>query len=290
MAEFPQRVQVNEQNIEKVTTFYKRAYQEIVDEIQGATKFGKNNRRAILQQVEKILTELGVDTQEFVKQELPKYYETGADQAVAQLKSINANVLVSTGFNKVHKEAILAIIDDSAKAIAESISGVGRSASRLLNTAVKEELKFRLAAGETSGEALEQTKKKIKGILQEEGLSALTDKSGRKWELDRYTEMLIRTKGVEARNTGLVNRLVENGYDLVQVSAHGATDTCGPWEGKILSATGKTKGYPTVDDASSDSHLFGPNCRHAINVIVLDLAKETMGWNPETQEYEKGLL
>jgi len=289
MADFPERVQINEKNIEKVTTFYKRAYQEIVDEIQGATKFGKNNRRAILQQIEKILTELGVDSQELVKQELPKYYKTGADQAVEQLKSINANVAVSTGFNKVHKEAILAIIDDSAKAIAESISGVGRSASRLLNTAVKEELKFRLAAGETSGEALEQTKKKIKGVLQDEGLSALTDKSGRKWELDRYTEMLIRTKGVEARNTGLVNRLIENGYDLVQVSAHGATDVCESWEGKILSATGQTKGYPTVADAESDG-LFHPNCKHAINVIVLDLAKETMGWNPKTQEYEKGLL
>ena len=93
----------------------------------------------------------------------------------------------------------------------------------------------------------------------------------------RYSEMLIRTKAVEARSTGMMNRIVENDYDLVQVSSHGATDVCGKWEGEILSVTGNTPGYKTVQMATDDG-LFHPNCRHAMNVIVSNLAAETKAY------------
>jgi hypothetical protein len=94
--------------------------------------------------------------------------------------------------------------------------------------------------------------------------------------------MLFRTKVVEARNRGLINRMVENNYDLVQVSAHGATDVCAEWEGKILSAMGQTPGYPTVAEAEADG-LFHPNCRHAINVLIPSLAKMTDAYDPDVE-------
>lgn len=298
MADFPAQVKLNEKNISELVALYKKAYKEIVQEISTATDFGIANRKAILRQIDKTLVELGVDTQKFLEKELPEYYKTGAGHAVSQLEHIDAPVRVGTGFSVVHKQAIVALIDETSKAFAEGLTGVKRSASVVLNKAVKEEMKYRLAAGQLKGEALVKTKQTITGLLQEQGLSALktrayTNKAGtviqRTIKLDDYAEMLIRTKAVEARNTGLVNRMVENDYDLVQVSAHGATDVCGDWEGEILSLTGETSGYKTVSDAES-SGLFHPNCRHSINVIQPDLAKETMAWNPDTQEYEKGLL
>jgi hypothetical protein len=76
--------------------------------------------------------------------------------------------------------------------------------------------------------------------------------------------------------------MAENDYDLVQVSAHGATDVCGAWEGKILSATGATPGYDTVADAEADG-LFHPNCRHAINVLIPSLARQTQAYNPDEE-------
>lgn len=289
MADFPLTVEVNENNIKELTSFYKRAYKEIIEEIESVSSFTAGRRRQVLSQIDNILSELGVNTKEFLETELPEYYKTGANQAIQQLRKISASIRIATGFSKIHQNAINAIIDDTSRAFGESINGVNRSARRLLNTAVKEEITFRLAGGQLRGEALRKTKQRIIGVLKDEGLSALVDKGGRKWELDRYAEMLIRTKAVEARNTGLANRMVENNYDLVQVSAHGATDVCGKWEGKILSRTGNTPGYPTVAQAESDG-LFHPNCKHAINVMQLELAKQTMGWNPKTQKYEKGIL
>ncbi len=205
------------------------------------------------------------------------------------MKKIYYPVEIKTGFNRVHTAAINALIDDTAKAFGESISGVNRSAQALMSQATKDALTQQLATGTISGEARKTIQKNLVATLQDQGLDALVDKSGRGWTLDRYSEMLIRTKMVEARNSGLTNRLVENNLDLVQVSSHGASDVCADWEGEILSASGATPGYPTVSDAEADG-LFHPNCQHALNAITLDLAKETMAWNSDTGEYEKGLI
>lgn len=289
MADYPTQVNVKEAQISKLIDAYKSAYKQIYEEIATSTKFGAANRKAILAQIEGILTDLGEQTQAWIDETIPAQYKVGADTAVSQMKAIDFPVEIKTGFNRVHRDAIAALVDDTSKAFAESLSGVNRSARQLLGKATKELITQQLATGQIAGQATKETQKRIVSILQDEGLAALKDKSGRAWQLDDYTEMLVRTKSVEARNTGLKNRMVENNMDLVQVSSHGATDVCADWEGKILSLTGATPGYPTLADAEADG-LFHPNCKHAINGIEMDLARETMAYNSDTGDYEVGVL
>jgi len=284
---YPLQVEVNEDNILKITETFKTAYKDIVGQITGATDFGVANRKAILGQIEQVLEDLGTDVQQFIENELPGYYKAGADDAVAQLRNVGAPVSVKEGFNRVHKDAIFALVDETAKAFGESLSGVNRSAQTLLGKAVREQITQKIATGLVAGDALREVRKQIKGTLQEQGLEALVDKRGSKWDLDRYAEMLFRTKAVESRNRGLVNRMVENGYDLVQVSAHfGSCDRCAPWQGKILSITGSERGYDTVQFAESQG-LFHPNCRHAVNALVPSLAKLTRAYDPNTKTVTK---
>lgn len=289
MALYPESVLFDEAKLAKLTETYVEAYKVIYSEIATATNFGTARRKAILAEIQGALEQLGADTHDFISEQIPIYYKDGADDAIAQLKKIYAPIGVRTGFNKVHKEAIAALVDDTAKAFGESITGVNRSARTLMSQATKQALTQQLATGQISGDATRTIQKNLIATLQTQGLDALKDKGGNGWTLDRYTEMLIRTKAVEARNTGLKNRLVENGYDLVQVSSHGATDVCGDWEGKILSLTGATPGYKTVAQAENDG-LFHPNCKHAINALTLDLARKTMAWNAATRQYEVGLI
>jgi len=289
MALYPKSINIDEQQLARLTKTYEQAYKDIYSTIAGATKFNQIRRKQILGNIQAILTNLGSNTKGFIEKTIPAYYKEGADISIKQLISIKAPIDIKTGFNKIHKEAIAALVDDTAKAFAGSISGVNRSAQALMSQVTKETLTQQLATGQISGEATKTIQKSLIGTLQQEGLDALIDKGGHKWTLDRYTEMLIRTKAVEARNTGLTNRLVENGYDLVQVSSHGAIDECADWEGEILSLTGETSGYDTVADAE-EGGLFHPNCRHAINALTLDLARETMSWNADTKSYEKGLI
>ena len=278
---YPVNIDPTDRQIKRLRNMFKRSYRRIAREINGATKFGVSHRRAILREIEDVLRGLGVDIKKFVEKELPGFYKRGARDAVKQLRNVKAPIPVRSGFNKLHKDAIIALVDDTVRSYGSSITGVKRSASLLLGKAVRESIKEEIAHGLISGEALKKVRRYIKGILQEQGLAALVDRGGRRWQMDRYAEMLFRTKVVEARNMGMANRMVENGYDLVQVSDHaGECPLCRPWEGKILSLTGDTKKYPTLQKATSEG-LFHPNCRHAINTIIPSLARKTVAYDPD---------
>jgi len=278
---YPLQVEINEERILKLKAVYIKAYKNILSLLKSSTDFGSFHRRQILGQIDSILEEMGVDIRDYLEEELPDYYKMGADDAVRQLKHLGAPINVERGFNLIHQEAIIAITDDTMISFGEGINGVSRAARRLMSEASKDLIRYELAEGTISGSALREVRRKIRGILEEEGLEALVDKAGRRWSLDRYSEMLIRTKAVEARNIGMANRMVENQYDLVQVTDHmDECELCRPWEGKILSLTGNTPGYPTLAEAEA-AGLFHPNCRHAINALVPILAEKTRAYYPE---------
>lgn len=284
MDKYPTQVNISEEELARLTRIYEGAYKQIFSEIAGATEFGTVNRRQILAQINAILQELGSETQNYIDNSLPDYYQEGADLGVQQLKDQGVKVPIKTGFNRIHREAIQALVSDTAEAFAKSIQGVSRSARQLMSQATKDILTQQLATGQISGDALKKVQKQLVGTLQQQGLDALVDKGNHSWSLDRYTEMLIRTKQVEARNLGLKNRFAENGFDLVQVSSHGANDVCRAWEGQVLSITGESKGYPTLREAEN-SGLFHPNCKHAINAVIPDLAKLTSAYDAGTKKY-----
>lgn len=271
-------VNIDEAAIAKLTTLYKASYKQIVAEITDAKGFQLYARKQILANIQDILEKLGVKVADFIAQEIPAMYKEGAQAGVRQLKETGVEVSVRSGFNKIHKAAIAAMVSDTQEAFLETMTGINREAKVLLGKAVREQITQQIAGGTVTGKVLKEVKSNVVGVLQEKGLASLVDKGGKAWELDRYAEMLIRTKAVEARNTGMANRMVENGYDLVQVTTHGADDVCGDWEGKVLSLTGRTPGYPTVSDAEA-AGLFHPNCKHAINVVIPELAKDINAYN-----------
>lgn len=278
---YPLQVEINEKNILKLQKTFKRAQAAIEREIFNATDFGVANRQNILSQIDAIVDDLAIKVDGFVQKELPLYYDRGLEDADKQLKNVGAELGLSEKFNLVHQDAILALVDDTARAFAESMTGVKRSARTVLGKAVREEITQAIAKGLIGGEATRSVKGAIKELVREQGISALVDKGGKKWTLDRYSEMLFRTKAVEARNRGLANRMVEFNYDLVQVSNHNSEHReCAYWEGRILSVTGQTKGYPTVAQAEAGG-LFHPNCKHAINALIPSLARQTEAYNPD---------
>ena len=279
---YPLQVEIDQKDIDKLVKVYVTAQKQIEKEILTATDFGVYNRRAILAQIEAILQNLANETDDTIREVIPKYYKVGATQANSQLRNINAPVDIEKDFNLIHQEAIAALIDDTAKAFGESLTGVSRSANLLLGKATRDLITQKMATGIIGGKALREVRQMIKGIMQEQGIAALKDKAGHTWTLDRYSEMLFRTKTVEARNRGLANRMVEYDYDLVQVSAHSGCDMCRPYEGRILSLTGATKGYPTLEEAEANG-LFHPNCKHAINTLIPSLAKISNAYYPDEE-------
>lgn len=103
------------------------------------------------------------------------------------------------------------------------------------------------------------------------GITNFVDKSGRKWNLASYAEMCARTTAAHAALNGHIQRQVELGRDLMKVSSIGATcPICAKWQGVVLSITGKTPDYKTIEQAKADG-LFHPNCKHTLVMHIPEL-------------------
>ena len=76
--------------------------------------------------------------------------------------------------------------------------------------------------------------------MTREGLGFFVDRAGRKWGLDTYAEMAVRTSTHQALRMGHTETMQQYGVDLVVISSHAnPAEVCAPYENKILSLTGK---------------------------------------------------
>lgn len=272
-------IKIREGRIDALISLYKATYRRLAQEIITSSESGKIQKARVMARINSDLEALGVDVQAWVNEEIPKYYLDGANIAIQDLRAQGVDVSARTNFAVINKEAIAALTDDVALSFAQAIRGISRSASNLLSDGLKQQLNFIIAEGKLTGETRKAISKNLQSRLEDEGLTALTDRSGRQWSFENYTRMLARTKAVEARNQGLTNRMLGMGYDLVQVTNHRSEHPeCAFWEGKILSLSGKTEGYPTLQQAIS-AGLFHPNCKHAINAFHPELAAITKAYD-----------
>lgn len=282
-------------NEEQLIKLYKDTYLKILAQIDSSKDFTLARRAILLARINNDLRNLQVDTDRWLERELPKQYYAGARLAQDQLrelrKATNVDLLKMTSITtQYNKRAVAAMVSDASTSFAQSIQGVARAVKNLTGIATQQEIKASIAQGVVSGSTRKEIVATVKAQIRETGLDAIKDKGGRTWTLDRYSDMLVRTKMVEARNTGMANQMLANGNDLVQVSRNGSKHKeCAQYEGKVLTITGDTPGYTTLDDAKAGG-LFHPNCKHTINAINISLAEKTYGYNTTTGEYEQGLL
>lgn len=113
-----------------------------------------------------------------------------------------------------------------------------------------------------------------------QGLGFYRDQAGRKWGLDTYSEMTIRTGTNNALIDAHTAELVEVGLDLVIVSSHAnPAPQCAPYERRVLSLTGEHRagthridGHTiTVKDTLNGARAHGfehPNCRHSVTAYL----------------------
>lgn len=277
-------IKIREGNISDLIDIYESSLGNIYATINDATTAGKIVKFRVMNRINSELESLGVDVNQWVKDNIPQYYQDGRNIAIQDLEKMGVDTSVTAAnAATVNREAIKALTDEVSLAFGDTFTSVSRAAGRLLNDTLKKQLNFIMADGKLQGADRKMIAADVKSQLADNGLSVLVDKSGRKWSLDTYSDMLVRTKAVEARNYGLSNQMLSMGYDLVQVSNSGSSHpACAEWEGQILSLTGQTDGYPTVDEAT-DSGLFHPNCEHAINVITPELADKTDAYNPDDE-------
>jgi hypothetical protein len=113
------------------------------------------------------------------------------------------------------------------------------------------------------------------------GVTGFVDRAGRRWVLESYTEMALRTATIHAAVDAHSERLADAGCDLIVVSDHPQEcRICRPWEGKVLALgagpVGTTVREHAIQDGQQvriqvagtlqqarDAGLYHPGCRHS---------------------------
>ena len=191
--------------------------------------------------------------------------QAGIDIDPTGLPAVQTAVTLSEETRRQARRAVAMLPDIFAAAYREAVAA---GAAEVLTGHLS-----RLAAAQT-----------VLDRLFSDGVRGFTDSRGRRWALDSYVEMAVRTTTGQAATTGHMDQLRNAGLDLVIVSdAPRECPLCRPWEGKILSIGGTvdmvqrqsvTTGQTvTIHVAGSLSEarakgLQHPNCRHSVSAYL----------------------
>ena len=193
-------------------------------------------------------------------------YSRGGLAAVADLKQLG-----TVGVHPVEPLAQMRAVE----ALAQATTGYLEATGTRILTSTLEAYRKAVAAGEEA-RAIATTKgvmgvtlgvqtriQATQGVLDDfaqSGVTGFIDAANRAWSLDSYAEMAVRAGTMNAAVEGHLDTLQENDQDLVIVSEDGSPcPECEPYEGEVLSISGDSEGYDTVDDAEA-AGLMHPGC------------------------------
>lgn len=198
------------------------------------------------------------------------YYRQASDK----LNLVNTVMLEST------QQAYLATVADVSNQIMATQS--------ILNVAAGETI--------TGVSTFNQALHSAVGKMVQNGLTGFVDHAGRNWSPEAYVAMDIRTTVANTARDAVFERNEEYGNDLYQVSTHnGARPLCYPWQGKVISTSGRRGTTTDLDGNQITIHsedeiesfrygggLFGVNCGHYPMVFVPGFS--TIKGQPQSEE------
>ena len=126
----------------------------------------------------------------------------------------------------------------------------------------------------------EMTARMKEKVIGKTGTFSFVDSGGKRWSADNYFAMLNRSLNANVARDSYISTMTDAGYDLARIvggvtgsSAEDPSDPCDEWAGEIISMTGATSGYPTLEDARS-AGVFHVNCVHSVTALAPSEYKE----------------
>jgi len=151
-----------------------------------------------------------------------------------------------------HADAVRALTTQELNRFRELDAQIGRHIEEVIAEAEKRRIQAELANREPDYSGL---KGKIVGYKTVEG---------RRLGLSDYVKMLALTASRDFYNLGTQNGMLHRKEDLALISREvrvNTCDACRRWAGKIVSISGRSKDYPSLQEALDDG-IMHPHCIH----------------------------
>lgn len=205
--------------------------------------------------------------------------------------------------NQESDRYVRALFEDTYTDILLATQNTQASTKKVVREIVSDTLQYHSLRDSNSSSMADELYKRLskKGLSEriiDDGFVGIVDRSGRKWDLETYSNMVSKTKVEQAYREGEQQLAKEFGVDLGVISSHGATDACANWEGVVVSMNGETEGYPSLEDVVGTNEVFHPNCEHNVHPIrsldqlpqhLIDkhMQKIERVKNPENRQYKR---
>ena len=228
-----------------------------------------------------LLADLEAKARTGVETALTTAYERGGLAAVAELTAAGHHVEPLAGSRAL--EALTARTMEALSAthgrILRSYSDAYREIVAKVGRDITAETASQVIAGTQTGR---QAMQAALSQFADQGVTGFVDGAGRGWNLASYVEMAVRSNAGQAMVQGALDRFTGNGEDLVIVSdTPGSCPICADFEGEVLSISGDTAGYVSVDEARAEGFQH-PSCTHSLSLYQPGITREpTPSVDPE---------
>lgn len=239
-----------------------------------------NRRRLQFSAVQATLDQLGAAIDREAARLVREAFDQGSERARSDMigADITAPEIPGT-FAGVAHEAVVAMQDSITGKLQASRETVGRTVADVYARAGRRASLRAILGAEGSPRAARRAlstellrDRDIARAVKQGGFG-FVDKAGKRWALDTYTEMAVRTTTREAVVQGALARMASHGIDLARVTSHGSScQICVPWEGRLVSLDGGRRDYE--GEAATDLGAlpnggppFHPQCRHSLSPV-----------------------
>lgn len=270
MATRPQRFPA-EREIESLLVAYRQAQRTIVAQIKLAVREGDqgllSRRRHQLARVLVTLDQLGVETDPVARRIVADVFAESAERTARAVAGIGVGPVSEASFAGVSREAVEGLQDAVLSRLADARATIGRQVADVFARAQRRSTMLALLGAEGSPRA---ASKQLRESLVSNGQTGFIDRAGKRWALDTYSEMAVRTVTREAVVQGAVTRMAAHGVDLARISTHASScSICKPWEGRLISLDGSTESYQGEAVADGPLPPLHPRCRHTVSPVAV---------------------
>jgi len=261
-----------DRGVDRLVRYYEKALAEIQRELTryDLTDMRRANALATIASIVEILKQLNVDVSALVAELIPQAASDGIARAmvalgVAQTAAEAQNIVK---FNRLNKELVAAVVADTQADLLAVTQNIERRVKATIRQVTAEVMRTNVTQGINGTASLSRDiRRKLYETLGNSADTAIVDASGRRWKLKHYTDMVVRTKMLEAHKEATINEAVGRNALYGVISSHGAKDACRSWEGKVIKLTPDAPGdYPYINDLPR-REIFHPNCKHVISPV-----------------------
>jgi len=250
------KIQKNGVSNDDILRLFKEAQKELVAIIatmEAGSRFTKFRRQQLIA-IDRIVVKLDEKTKAWAEEELPKIMEGAAEETYEQIKAFDEKHF-EVAFAGVPNEMVNVFVEESWGDFGNTMVGLRKSARKA--ALEKRRIQERIFKGFVQGASATRTQEQIVKDLKKQGFTVLKAKNGhgRRFSLEAYSNMLVRTQNVTAYSLGAKSQMLASGRRYAMIPTIrpdiDGNDVCNKWERKTF-----------VDLLRDDLPPYHPNCRH----------------------------